>query len=121
MKKSLYIILGIAILLMCGCKKEPDPVWTVQYKVINQGYERPTYRLTYMLQSGGTKVVGPITTWHWESEILPDFEGERPVQLEMEITSGEGEYELQILRDGAVHHSEILPLGQKTLFIESIL
>jgi hypothetical protein len=65
--------------------------------------------------------VGPISTWNWESESLPEFESGDEVQMEIEILSGSASFDLQILRDGAVHENEILPYGQKSLLVQAII
>jgi hypothetical protein len=120
--KNLWKLMFLAVIvLFMGCSRNETKKWSVQYKTINRGFPVATFRMTYMLRSGATKSVGPITTRHWESEVLDEFEGGRPVQLEIEILSGEGLYELQILRDGAIHERETLSLGDKHLFIESVI
>lgn len=96
-------------------------MWTVQYKILNLGNDIPTYRVSYKLQSGSTKSVGPINTYNWESEMLTEFEGGSPVWLEIELISGKGELQLQILRDNAVHEKGDLPLGLAKYSIESTL
>lgn len=118
MKWSLYFLLGF-VLVFGSCDRNEVRKWSVQYKAFNRGTEEPTFRMTYMLQSGATKSVGPITTRHWESEILDEFEGGKPVQLEMEIISGNGKFDVEILRDGAVHERGKLEPGDKYLILET--
>lgn len=108
-------------LSLTGCKKTETRRWTVQYKAMNRDAETPTYRLTYFLQNGSTKVVGTFNTRHWESELLEGFEEGRPVQLEIEIVSGNGAYELQVHRNGALHEVATLSLGSKYSILESTI
>ena len=106
--------------MFSGCKKEVK-VWDVQYKAVTLGPDIPEFRLTYKTSSGGTKLMGPFNTAYWESDTLFDMESGSPVELEMEIISGKGAYELQILRDGAMHESGRLKKGDTSLVIESYL
>ncbi len=118
--KIWWIVFGaIFTLLVSGCEKVNMKRWEVQYKAVNQGYQIPVYRITYMTKSGGTKVVGPINSWHWESEVFNGVEEGSPVQLEIEILSGEASFDMQILRDGALHEHLILREGDKYLIVNS--
>ena len=104
---SIFILISIA-----SCKKlEPVKTWTVKYQLLNIGNDIPTYRVNYVLQNGSTKKVGPINSYNWESEGLTEFEDGTPVFLEIEIISGKGQYEFIILRDGAFHKKEMMPLN----------
>lgn len=120
--KFYWKILFLGVLLsLGGCEKDEVKKWSVQYKVLNRDGGNATYRVTYMLQNGSTKAVGPISTTIWESELLNDFESGQPVQIEMEIISGSGLYNVQILRDGAIHERETLSSGDTYLFLESVI
>lgn len=111
----LFILISLA-----SCEKlEPAKTWTVKYQLLNLGNGIPTYRVNYVLQNGSTKQVGPINSYNWESEDLADFEDGTPVFLEIEIISGKGQYEMIILRDGAFHAKEIMPLNVPQYKIES--
>ncbi|MGB0806506.1 MAG: hypothetical protein ACPGRC_07430 [Salibacteraceae bacterium] len=119
MKILWNIVFAISLLTFFGCEKNEIKKWTVQYKVENRGIEVATYRMIYQLRGGATKSVGPLTDRIWESEILGDFESGTPVQIEMEILSGAGKYDVSILRDGAIHEKETLEKGEVYLLIES--
>jgi len=121
MSKSVLLFLFLIAFGLSSCKQDPNPIWEVQYKILNLGNGIPTYRVQYKLQNGGTKSVGPINTYNWSSEILKDFEGGAPVWMEIEIISGKGELQLQILRDNAIHEKSILPAGVAKYSIESTL
>ena len=120
MKWIWFLFIGGFLITFSSCEKEVK-VWDVQYKAVNLGADIPVYRITYKTKSGGTKLVGPFNTWSWESDTLFDLESGSSVELEIEIISGKGAYELQILRDGAVHESGRLVKGETSLVIESYL
>lgn len=109
----------MGLLLFSSCTKETTKAWTVQYKLLNLTAEIPTYRVTYLLQNGSTKSVGPINSYNWESEELLEFGSGQPASLLIEIISGNGSYELLILRDGATHEKQIMPSNSKSFKIES--
>lgn len=118
-------ILAFCILIVLGfsnCQTvEPIPTWKVNYQVYKQSNDPITYRATYKLQNGSTKQVGPITDFKWTSEDLLNFEGGLPVSLSIEVLSGSGELELQILREGSLHYSEMKPDGTKLFSIDTQL
>ena len=120
MKWIWWVVIIVSLTLFSGCKKEVR-LWDVQYKAVSLGPDIPEFRLTYKTASGGTKLVGILTTGYWESDTLFDVESGSPVELEMEIISGKGAYELQILRDGALHESGSLVKGETTLVNESYI
>lgn len=119
MKNWYFIFLVWVPFLFLSCQKLPEKRWDVQYKAVNVGRHASLYRMTYMTRSGGTKVVGPISTRHWESEVLMDYDEGSPVQLEIEILSGEASFDLQILRDGGLHEHLVLAKGNKYLIVTS--
>lgn len=115
-------ILAIVFILISfvSCEKiEPAKKWEVQYKLLNIGNDIPTYRVNYTLKNGSTQKEGPFTSYNWESEKLTEFEEGIPVFLEIEIISGKGQYELIILRDGAIHEMETMPQNVLSYKIES--
>ena len=113
---------GVIILGFSNCQTiEPIPTWTVNYQVYKQSNDPITYRATYRLQNGSTKQVGPITDFKWTSEDLTDFEDGLPVSLTVVVLSGNGELELQILRESSLQYSEIKPDGVKIYSIETQL
>jgi hypothetical protein len=119
MNKYLILLFSVGLLLFSSCNKETTKTWTVQYKLLNLAGEIPTYRVTYLLQNGGAKSVGPINTYNWESEELLEFGSGQPVSLQIEIISGNGSYELLILRNGATHEKQIMPSNSNSFKIES--
>ncbi len=98
-----------------------DDTWTVKYQILNLDNETPVYRMSYLLQNGSTKTVGPINTYNWSSEDLPEFEGGRTVRLEIEIISGSGNYQFQILRNGGVYKEETMPKGAPSFYMEDVI
>jgi hypothetical protein len=121
MIKAFLFSLFILTIGFSSCKKDPIAIWEVQYKVINLGNDIPTYRIKYKLQNESTKSVGPFNTYDWKSETLTKFEENAPVWMEIEIISGKGELQLQILRDNAIHEQGNMPLGISKYSIESTL
>ena len=119
MKSSVFFSVIFLLLALSSCEKLEVKTWTIQYKLVNQGYVAPHYRVMFKTKSGATKVVGPLNERHWESAVLEGFEEGSSVQLEIEILSGKAAYELQILRDGAMHKQEVLQEGNKSLVIST--
>ena len=89
--------------------------------MLNLGNEIPVYRLTYLLPNGSTKTVGPISTYNWESEDLPEFESGSHVSLRIDIITGKGNYQVQILRDGGVYVEEEMLQGAPYFYINDVL
>tara|TARA_R110002050_G_scaffold221441_1_gene357306 strand:+ start:103691 stop:104050 length:360 start_codon:yes stop_codon:yes gene_type:complete len=112
------VFLVIGLLGLSNCSKAPKK-WTVKYQLLNVGKETPVYRVRYLLQNGSVKLVGPINTYNWESEELPEFESGSPASVEIEIISGKGTYQLIILRDGAFHEREVMPENSPSFKIEA--
>lgn len=121
MNKILFAISFFLIFALSSCEKLADKTWTVKYQILNLDNEIPVYRMSYLLQNGSTKIVGPINTYNWNSEDLLEFKSGSIVRLEIEIISGNGNYQLQILRDEAIHIQEIMPANATIFFIEDEL
>ena len=121
MTKGSLLFLFILAIGLSSCSKDPIAMWKVQYKIINLGNDIPTYRIKYKLQNQGTKSVGPFNTYDWKSEVLTEFEDGAPVWMEVEIISGKGQLQLQILRNNAIHEHGDMPLGIDNYSIESTL
>ena len=116
MNKILLAISFLFIFSLHSCKKEVDVKWTVKYQILNLDNEIPVYRLTYLLPNGSTKTVGPINTYNWESEDLLEFESGSHVSLRVEIITGIGNYQVQILRNGAVFKEDEMLGGDFLLY-----
>jgi len=103
LQKLLSLIL-IITLAFSGCEKvDSVKKWTVQYRIYKKTNEAISYRVTYRVQSGATKTVGPVSDFMWESEELVDFESGSYQYLGIETISGKGELQLQILVNGSIY------------------
>ena len=115
-----FLAIVFILVSFASCEKiEPSKKWEVHYQLLNIGNDIPTYRVNYTLKNGSTKKVGPFNTYNWESEALTEFEEGTSVFLEIEIISGKGQFEMIILRDGAIHEKETMPLNVSNYRIES--
>jgi hypothetical protein len=121
MNKILFAISFLFIFSLQSCTKNVDKKWTVHYQMLNLANEIPVYRLTYLLPNGSSKTVGPISTYNWKSEDLPEFKSGSHVSLQIEIISGTGHYQVEILRDGAVYKTENLLKGTPSFYIEDVI
>lgn len=119
MRKFVILLFAGLLVLFGSCNKNGNKTWTVKYKLLNLGQGIPVYRVNYLLQNGGSKSVGPISTYNWESEKLLEFESGEQVSLEIEIISGKGQFEFQILRDNAIHEKETMPINAPSFILES--
>lgn len=110
------------LLFLVGCdRQEPTPLWVVEYRVIKATHDPISYRVTYRLQNGSTKLVGPISADTWESEELPEFKEGDLVSLEIEVISGSAELVVEILRGGAMRLTDKKSLSAPDFYIETNL
>ena len=104
MLRKLLLFILVFTLVFSSCEKvDPVKKWTVQYRVYKRSNEAISYRVTYRVQSGATKTIGPVSDFMWESEELVDFEGGSYQYLGIETISGKGELQLQILVNGSIY------------------
>ena len=99
-------------LVFSGCEKA-EKVWTVNFETVQTDNSSVVYRVRYRTPDGVEKQEGPITDEDWKSSSL-SYEDGKSVFLEIEIIQGSGAFDLRILREGALHHSDRLTSGAKT-------
>ena len=118
---NLLLICGVVAGLY-GCDKpEPAKEWSVNYRVLVFSQPIPSYRVTYQTQNQSSKTIGTLKEDLWTSETLSNFTSGSAVNMRIEILSGSGEMEIQILRNNAVHESSKLPIGVNEWEISGIL
>ena len=119
MNKIFALLVIVVLVSFYGCKKEATETWKIKYQLLNIGQETPVYRVNYILPNGSSKQVGPVNTYNWESEELEGFESGKSIYLEIELISGDGQYQFIILRNGAVHEKAIMPVNAPAFVLET--
>jgi len=118
MSRWLLLLVTCTTILLAGCEPEPR-TFEVQYEVVRlspaNGVE---YSLKFTTENGSLKSIGSIQEVIWRSEVY-ELEEDDPIELTIQLTSGRGEFELNVLRDGGLHETINLQEPDQTISIKS--
>jgi hypothetical protein len=114
MAKWLFVIL---LTVFFSCDREEE-TWRVQYEVNLLENEQATVRAIYRNSDNADVSESPIDDNIWRSPVYDDFKEGDEAYIRVERLTGDADYEISILRDGAVHESDQLKAGQTEIEVK---
>jgi hypothetical protein len=112
--KFLSFVLLSLILASTTCDRG-DRLWTLQYRVeVVSG--KGEFTAKFLSPSGADVQVGDLSET-WKSQVYNRVETGTRVRLLVEKSSGDQELRIEILRDGAVHESGDVGVGEMSSVI----
>ncbi len=118
MKNTLAILL--LSLPIFSCKEEKE-TWKVNYKLVNETVGKPSsVRVSFTNETGGTQLNGVVSDGIWTSDTFL-FQDDDLVRFKLERVSGDAEYRMEILRNGAVHEGGVLFPSDEELEISDFI
>ena len=101
----------ISPFVLFSCDRE-ERTWRVQYEVNLLENEQASVRAIYRNSNNTDVSKSPIDGNIWRSPVYDDFREGDEAYIRVERLTGDADYEISILRDGAVHESDQLKAGQ---------
>ena len=106
------ILLFSCCILLFSCEFQQETLWTGRYRIVEHSGHTPSYKVTYKLPNGSTKIFGPITDNFWETDDLEGYKDGDLLSIKLELISGQGDFELTILVNGSSYESDRVTLDQ---------
>ena len=104
-------LLAISLFIFLSCNRE-ERTWRVQYEINLLENEQASVRAIYRNSDNADVSESPIDDNIWRSPVYDDFKEGDEAYIRVERLTGDADYEISILRDGAVHESDELKAGQ---------
>ncbi|KAB1063223.1 hypothetical protein [Salibacter halophilus] len=104
-------LLAISLFVLFSCDRE-ERTWRVQYEINLLENDQASVRAIYRNSDNADVSESPIDKNIWRSPVYDDFKEGDEAYIRVERLTGDADYEISILRDGAVHESDQLKAGQ---------